>query len=392
MKNLFRVNKSGEKQKITIPHVRFFASLIFLTMIVYACSKKSDPVQPKISLTGTVKNSTNIVVKNANVTVSLKGSTVATTTTDATGKFTASNLAAGDYVVNISSTGYTTQNQNITLTTTNTSPTVDYTLLGGATISGTIIDSQTGSGLSATRVSFYFRNSSGTDTTAANANLVATTTSTGGYSITDAPTGTFVVVIRTTGYTVRVIDNVNITSSTNNQTNVVQVKSLTSGLRIILTWGQTPSDLDSHVTGPISGSSSRFHMYYSNKTPSGSTASLDVDDVSSFGPETTTITSFTPGTYRYSVFNYSQSGSTGASGIQSSPTRVEVYSPAGLIRTFTAPTATSGNTWTVFEIVATSSTAYTINDVNTYKSVTSDSNTANFRVGEKTATYDIYQF
>ena len=35
--------------------------------------------------------------------------------------------------------------------------------------------------------------------------------------------------------------------------------------RIVLSWGETPADLDAHLIGPALGSN-RFHVYYSNKT------------------------------------------------------------------------------------------------------------------------------
>ena len=51
--------------------------------------------------------------------------------------------------------------------------------------------------------------------------------------------------------------------------------------RVILTWGSSPSDLDSHLEGP------GYHVFYSNKT--GKNAELDVDDTTSYGPETVTF-------------------------------------------------------------------------------------------------------
>ena len=63
-------------------------------------------------------------------------------------------------------------------------------------------------------------------------------------------------------------------------------------IRVVLTWGANPSDLDAHLTGPTADAS-RFHVFYppSSRGSGGASpfAVLDVDDTSSFGPETITI-------------------------------------------------------------------------------------------------------
>ncbi len=85
-----------------------------------------------------------------------------------------------------------------------------------------------------------------------------------------------------------------------------------------LTWGASPSDIDSHLRTP-DGS----HVYYSSKGSLTTTpfASLDVDDVTGFGPEVTTIRRPRVGIYRFYLHNFSQSFTPGMTG---SPTRVEL--------------------------------------------------------------------
>ncbi len=78
-----------------------------------------------------------------------------------------------------------------------------------------------------------------------------------------------------------------------------------NGMRIVLTWGSRPSDLDSHMTGTINGSS--FHVYYSRKNY-GSYVGLDVDDVSAYGPETITIYDMGDGIFKYYIYNFSGGG------------------------------------------------------------------------------------
>jgi len=145
-------------------------------------------------------------------------------------------------------------------------------------------------------------------------------------------------------------------------------------VRVILTWGENPRDLDSHLTGPsdtsdgtTSDTENRFHVYYSYKN--ADVASLDVDDVSSYGPETITIVSpyeegdiLRPGLYRYSVHHFS-----GDSDISNSNASVTLQIGTSS-RTFSPPAGSPGDNalWTVFELYVDSDGAMTVYEVNTY--------------------------
>merc|ERR1719352_173818 len=79
--------------------------------------------------------------------------------------------------------------------------------------------------------------------------------------------------------------------------------------RIVLTWDQNPRDLDSHLQ--FVGRNCA-EMYYGRRTAScdGVVAQLDVDDTSSWGPETTTLSNVnrwagTSNRLVYKVKNYS---------------------------------------------------------------------------------------
>ena len=100
-----------------------------------------------------------------------------------------------------------------------------------------------------------------------------------------------------------------------------------------LTWGQLPDDLDSHLWTPsILGSS--YHVYYVNRGSIGSApyAFLDVDDVTSWGPEHIMIQQEFPGTYYYSVHHFA-----GESHIPVSGAKVSVLLPDRSVREFTPP-------------------------------------------------------
>lgn len=139
--------------------------------------------------------------------------------------------------------------------------------------------------------------------------------------------------------------------------------------KITLTWGTDPEDLDSHLTGPVPGGSDseRFHVYFVDKGDLAAApfANLDVDDVTSFGPEVTTITQLFPGIYRFSVHHYSGTGT-----IFSSPARVEL-TLNGVTQVFTPPdpgTTAIGekSVWQVFEISVDSGGAATVTPLNAY--------------------------
>jgi hypothetical protein len=110
--------------------------------------------------------------------------------------------------------------------------------------------------------------------------------------------------------------------------------------RIVLTWGAAPTDLDSHLTW--SDSSGSHHIWYSGKTDGN--ASLDVDDVTSYGPETITIGNVdTTTTYNYYVHNFS-----GESSMGQSDAVVKLYY-GGTQRTYNVPGG-DASIWNVFSI------------------------------------------
>ena len=112
-------------------------------------------------------------------------------------------------------------------------------------------------------------------------------------------------------------------------------------VRVVLNWGKTPDDLDSHL---IYGSD---HIYYEAKK--GSQAWLDVDDTDSYGPETITIDKKQYGTsYIYAVHDYSNKRVDDRF-LSASGARVFVYVGQSLVKTYYVP-AGVGDVWTVFRI------------------------------------------
>lgn len=117
--------------------------------------------------------------------------------------------------------------------------------------------------------------------------------------------------------------------------------------RIVLQWGQNPRDLDSHLTGPRTDGS-RFHVFYSHAYEQDG-AELDVDDTSSYGPETITIHRLIPGTYRYCVHDYTNRSSNPSFGLAGSSATVKVFMEDDEEHTFNVPDS-PGTVWNVFDV------------------------------------------
>lgn len=123
--------------------------------------------------------------------------------------------------------------------------------------------------------------------------------------------------------------------------------------RIVLTWGEAPRDLDSHLEGEINGA--KFHVYYSNKTfayKNEIIAQLDIDDTSSYGPETTTITfKDYGGNFEFYVVDYTNRNNSQSDAMSKSSAKVQVYKGSELIQTYIIPKEQKGTKWSVFTLL-----------------------------------------
>lgn len=113
------------------------------------------------------------------------------------------------------------------------------------------------------------------------------------------PAGVFVVDVRVAGY-VNFRDEVTI----GGMARVIPYRISLSPtvpvgqMRIVLTWGAQPRDVDSYLEVP-----GGCIVFYGRKQCTGAT--LDKDTVNGWGAETVTIQNRQPGTYKYVVKNYS---------------------------------------------------------------------------------------
>ena len=214
--------------------------------------------------------------------------------------------------------------------------------------------------------------------------IVMITNSTGEADFTDLPSGGLVEITATSvDYTelsrsVELICGDNDTIALNMNPKLVENGGISADeIRIVASWGEYPRDLDAHLTGPAVGmaesstnEADRFHIYFSRRTYE-EIALLDVDDISSYGPETITIspptegTQLVSGTYRYSIYQYTNQG------LIDDAALITLYIGNQPARTFVPQfsqydgmTESAGNVWTVFELLVNEAGAVTVNLIN----------------------------
>ncbi len=133
------------------------------------------------------------------------------------------------------------------------------------------------------------------------------------------------------------------------------------GVRIVLSWGSSPQDLDSHLWYR------NQHVFFNQKESRN--AQLDVDDVDGYGPETITIREKVFGEeYVYAVHDYSNKSTPSSRGLSGSGAKVFVYIGSSLVKTYYVPQGKQGNLWTVFKITG----GGEIEDINSFTGLSID--------------------
>lgn len=304
--------------------------------------------------------------------------------TNSSGEYNATLPAWRTYDINVTATGFqnvryynlATFAQN-SVTAMNI-PMVPTGVSGDGTISGTVINARTADTMADVDVKFRegINNRDGDV-------VVSTLTAADGNYSTSIATGVYTVEFSRTGYASTYSTAVALSGDvTTADASLVAYSLLGNGTfaTMVLTWGENPRDLDTFLTGPSSTLGSRFKLAYYQKvfTTSGSynnypsdynqsnpcasstiIAAIDLDDVSSYGPETTTICQVEEGIYSYYVHHYS-----GTENISTSPAQVVVTTAYGTEHTFTAPTGAAGHNdvWHVFDLDSTGN----VTPVNTF--------------------------
>lgn len=332
------------------------------------------------TLEGLVKeNGTNEPIEGARVQIYNGDYVIRTLYTNGSGQYSVDNLSDGKYNVVISASGYfkydikaeVVKNQ---VTYLESALMVDRNGIGLGEISGNITNALTGSGISNTK---YFLRKGWNNTT-------GETVATGDfeektYKLSLEP-GNYTLQITKEGYISNFV-NIAVNGGACYTKNVVlspeDIGVLDGNIRIVLTWGATPSDLDSHLFGPSGDGSSRFHVYYSDKNHHEDgevAANLDLDDTSSYGPETTTIYDSVSidGMYSFYVHNFSNRNSSSSTVLSNSDAKVQVYVDNNLIYTFNIPEGNEGTAWHVFDYDSVTDTIIPVNEFSYQSSIRED--------------------
>ncbi len=226
---------------------------------------------------------------------------------------------------------------------------IDDAHSGNGSISGSIYNALDGTGISGCTLNLR----SGINATEGFVVATGLTENNGSYSIQGLPAGHYTIQAQRQGFTESYFTVVCIGGQNQGNQNGTMTPVLNEDeIRVILTWGETPDDLDSHLTGPMDGVN-RFHIYYNSKIYYQNgimNAALDYDDTNSFGPETVSIYETSQGTYRYSVHDYTNRSSGYSQALSNSSAQVRVYQGSTMIAGYNVPSNTEGTLWTVFEM------------------------------------------
>ena len=182
-----------------------------------------------------------------------------------------------------------------------------------------------------------------------NGTEVTLTSETDGSYICSLPMGEYTLECSKDGY---ITSYLNVTSDVVVNTFNVPMSTELAGdeFRIVLTWGDSPRDLDSHLE--FDG----HHVYYGYPTYSENgrrLAHLDVDDVDFFGPETITVKVQSGVDYHYYVKNFSASSISDTNdSLAKSGAKVVVYRGDAQIASFSVDSKSDavGPYWNVFTI------------------------------------------
>lgn len=202
--------------------------------------------------------------------------------------------------------------------------------------------------------------------------------STSMYRFNNIPVGTYTIYVKDTAenkkysnatFTLTILPD---TTVTRNMT-ISRVDTNNEGqLQFILRWLPEPvsgasvvsSDLDSHLTGPLSSGAGMFHTYFSNRQyfeNNEQYADLDRDDTDYEGPETTTVRKETDGIYHFYVHDFANSSQYNTKLSTSKPV-VDVYVGDVLIGSFSVPEG-AGNIWDVCTYNTITDTLTPVNEI-----------------------------
>jgi hypothetical protein len=336
------------------------------------------------TITGSVKQGRS-ALSGVSVTLSIYGTTVATSTSDSNGDFSQSSLGLGVYSLTYTKSRYLEAIQSGTLATDNqTLVLAKQTMISdGCTdagdISGFIKHAVTGEVIKGVAISL--RNGLNTR----NGNTISGKTSTtdvnGAYTLSSIDPGSYTIQTSKDNLISTYFNVISCNGLSNKNSNMSN--ELADGAMIIVLSWEGTEDFDSHLeipctSGTCSGSNKadKSHLWYNvgqstavdwsgksttnyhNYTDivsSGDYVTLDQDNTdgsgspcgNNCGPETMTISKLRSGDYRYHVHAYDQKGDN-TTHIADNGTVVQVFYNNDQVINFDVPSS-AGDLWTVLE-------------------------------------------
>lgn len=298
---------------------------------------------------GYVKRADNhIPIHNAKIQIFQNGRKKDTTYTDSDGYFKGIKLPKNIYTMHVSASGFKPYEQTFQIIGGQTTALETQLMisnsdeLDGKRCAGVISDAYTGESIANAKITVKSKFLFGSNSIMAEESSLEN----GEYNF-HVPVGIYEINVQKDGYVnfskiifvIKDVDDLHISLSPENQPQV------DDNLRVVLQWGISPRDLDSHIIGPNGDDS--FHVYFANMNVDK--ANLDVDDVTSYGPETISVTEIEDGIYSYYVHDYTNRLSNDSLELSNSGAYIKLYSGNTLLYTINIPQNQSGTLWHVFD-------------------------------------------
>lgn len=264
-----------------------------------------------------------------------------TAQSDINGNFRFKDLIAGEYRLSFTKDGYIPASASFTVHQEREENIGQIELTPiehqdlDVTFSGIVRNAQSGSSVGDVNITIH----EGYNNPTGDVFISVLSDSNGNFSA-EIPTGYYTLVLVKDGFVTSSNISISLAADKHQELTITPVVSATEAV-ITLTWGANPRDLDSFLY-----KDGEYQIYYGNKTVDlgEETANLDVDDTSSFGPETITLDNIdSSGLYTYKVHHYS-----GSESIATSDAVVTVNF-GDTTYTFRPPNQ-SGRLWTVFTV------------------------------------------
>lgn len=199
-------------------------------------------------------------------------------------------------------------------------------------------------GVTISDATIYLRK--GTDVKTGLADETVNVDAEGNYSFTGVEAGSYTAEVVSDGY-FSVYENIKLAAKKTTEKKFSLSQTLEEGqIRLVLSWGANPKDLDSYLqsTGSSAGN---FTVSYVTKSATG--VILDRDSTYGYGPETITISTHNGGTYTYWISDWSNRSNASSTALGASGASVSVYTYEGLFAQYKVPSGT-GNRWNVLTI------------------------------------------